>query len=439
MKRITFVQCIKKLAACLTGGGPGNKEQPPVALTELAAYIAGLPVNDAGSPHTVRLVPVNISRRGVMGAINTAVTDRYIIVDLSACKAAKNAISSSKWPYDPRLHIMDVIKDNRYIVGIILPDRLTSIGRHAFSECSSLASITIPGSVTSIEGGAFSGCGNLLFTVTGTGSYRTLENGKLLVKNIGDTGNELVTYPSASGAVTLPSSITSIGDHAFDGCSSLTSITIPAGVTSIGCDTFYGCISLASVTIPESVTSIEIGAFFKCSSLTGVTIPAGITSIEGWAFSRCSSLTSITIPEGVTAIKEHAFSRCSRLASITIPEGVTSIGDCAFYDCSSLASVTIPSSVISIGNFAFSDCSSLTSITIPAGVTFINAHAFSGCSSLVSVTFAAGCNMNKINFSGSYPFPGDLYGKYFSKGGGAGTYTAARQPDDDLSVGWTKQ
>ena len=134
-------------------------------------------------------------------------------------------------------------------------------------------------------------------------------------------------------SVTIPEGVTSIGNAAFSGCTSLTSVTIPEGVTSIGNYAFKDCTSLTSVTISEGVTSIGKHTFYNCTSLTSVTIPEGVTSI-GWdVFYNCSSLASVTIPSSVTSIGEYAFYNCTSLASVTIPESVTSIGGGAF-DCS---------------------------------------------------------------------------------------------------------
>ncbi len=180
--------------------------------------------------------------------------------------------------------------------------------------------------------------------------------------------------------------ITSIGDDAFNGCTSLASITIPDSVTSIGSSAFYNCTSLASVTIPDSVTSIANYAFEGCTSLTSITIPDSVTSIGRSAFSGCTSLASITIPDSVTSIGSSAFKGCTSLTSITIPDSVTRIGEWTFYDCTSLTSINIPDSVTSIGDYAFCDCTSLASITIPDSVTSIGEWAFRGCTSLASIT-----------------------------------------------------
>ena len=263
---------------------------------------------------------------------------------------------------------------------VVIPSSVTSIGEWAFSGCKSLTSLTIPDSVTSIGEWAFSGCASLSsMTVDRNNKVYRSENNCIIERKT----NTLVAGCKNS---VIPSSVTSIGDSAFRGCSSLTSITIPDSVTSIGNGAFSFCSSLTSIIIPESVKSIGALAFFKCSSLTSITIPDSVTSIGEYAFQCCKSLTSITIPDSVTNIGKCAFSNCSSLTSISIPASVTSIGRWAFNKCSSLTSITIPDSVTSIGMWAFFDCSSLTSVSIPASVTSIGWWAFDGCSSLSSMT-----------------------------------------------------
>ncbi|MEY8606677.1 leucine-rich repeat domain-containing protein [Muribaculum intestinale] len=169
------------------------------------------------------------------------------------------------------------------------------------------------------------------------------------------------------------------------GCSGLTSVTIPNSVTSIGQRVFENCSGLTSVTIGNSVTSIGYYAFSGCYGLTSVTIPNSVTSIRERAFSGCSGLTSVTIPNSVTSIGERAFSGCSGLTSVTIGNSVTSIGYYAFDGCYGLTSVTIPNSVTTIVQSAFSNCRGLTSVTIGNSVTSIGKYAFSGCSKLTSI------------------------------------------------------
>ena len=233
----------------------------------------------------------------------------------------------------------------------------------------------IPSSVTSIGEYAFDGCRSL-----------TSINIPSSVTSIGEYAfHDCSSLPS----INIPYSVTSIGGRAFMCCRSLTSINIPSSMTSIEWSTFEGCSSLTSINIPSSVTSIDLQAFMGCSSLTSINIPSSVTSIGQSAFMGCSSLTSINIPSSVTSIDLQAFVDCSSLTSINIPSSVTSIGQSAFNGCSSLTSINIPSSVTSIGQSAFNGCSSLTSINIPSSVTSIEPSSFSGCSSLTAFTVDA--------------------------------------------------
>ena len=236
-------------------------------------------------------------------------------------------------------------------------------------------------------------------------------------------GNYAFEYCSSLTSVTIPDSVTAIGDRAFDFCSSLTSVTIPDSVTTIGRWAFSECSSLTSVTIGDSVTTIGNYAFRFCRSLTSVTIPDSVTTIGDGAFEDCSSLTSVTIPDSVTTIGDYAFYGCRSLTSLTIPDSVTTIGRNAFLCCtgelvvncnipsassysygafydSNFTSVTIGDSVTKIGDYAFYDCNSLTSITITDSVTTIGSSAFCGCNSLTSVTI--GDNVTTIGEGAFY-------------------------------------
>ena len=242
-----------------------------------------------------------------------------------------------------------------------------------------------------------------------------IQNG---VTSIGDYAFDNCTSLTS---IEIPSSVTSIGDGAFAYCTSLTSIEIPSGVTSIGSSVFEDCTSLTSIEIPSGVTSIGDYAFKNCTSLASIEIPSSVTSIGNEAFAYCTNLTSIEIPGGVTSIENYAFSNCTSLNSINvdkdnqsyssedgilfdkekkklitypagkkekeynIPSSVTSIGAGTFYGCRSLTRIEIPSSVTSIECLAFYGCTSLTSIEIPSSVTRIAVQVFYGCTSLTSI------------------------------------------------------
>ena len=293
------------------------------------------------------------------------------------------------------------------LTSIEIPSSVTNIGVGAFVSCSSLTSITIPNSVTSIGDYAFYDCYRLVevynlssLNITkgssdnGAVGYYALDiytdknaPSKLTKENdfvIHTEGNvkTLVGYFGDRTSITIPSSVTSIGDSAFSNCTSLTSITIPSSVTSIGDDAFSDCYRLVEV---YNLSSLSITKGSEDNGAVGLNAldiytdknaPSKLTKENDFVIHTEGNVktlvgyfgdrTSITIPDSVTSIGDNAFYGCSSLTSITIPDSVTSIRDDAFSGCSSLTSVTIPSSVTSIGWGAFYDCSSLKTINCEA-------------------------------------------------------------------------
>ena len=254
-------------------------------------------------------------------------------------------VESENLMYDSRDNCNAIIETatNALIAGCkntVIPNSVTSIGNLAFFKCSGLTSITIPNSVTNIGESAFYGCSGL--------TAITIPNS---VKSIGEKA-----FYGCTGftSITIPNSVTSISAVAFWGCIGLTSINvdannskydsrgdcnaiiekatntliagckntvIPNSVTSIGGHAFSGCSGLTSITIPNSVTSIGHGAFEGCSALISITIPNRVTSIGEWGFSSCTSLTSVIVKrETPINITSNVFTNRDN-ATLYVPQG----------------------------------------------------------------------------------------------------------------------
>lgn len=189
---------------------------------------------------------------------------------------------------------------------------------------------------------------------------------------LADTPKKLIaTYSDDStyevdcdGTSALTSTEVTSSTQAF---SAMTSAVIGDCITSIGNGAFSAgsTSSLVKVTVPNSVTSIGERAFYNSRGLKEINIPSGVTRIENYTFYGCRQLSAITIPNTVTRIGNNVFSNCTALSSVTIPDSVTMIGNSVFTYCNNLSEVTIGSGITSIGQDAFSS-DRITSLTINA-------------------------------------------------------------------------
>ena len=212
---------------------------------------------------------------------------------------------------------------------------VTMINGLAFTHSSELTSISIPSTVTDIGEGVTNTCTNLAYITVDKDNkvYDSRENCNAVIHT---ATNELV---AGCKNTKIPSGVTRIGGLAFSGID-VSSIEIPNTVTSIGRDAFAYCKGLTSIKLPESLQQMREHVFMWCTNLTSINIPDGITEIEDYSFQGCGNLTSVTLPENLETIGKSAFGICSSLSEIVIPVTVTSIGSMAFEDCVNLKSVT---------------------------------------------------------------------------------------------------
>jgi len=298
------------------------------------------------------------------------------------CKISFEDYYSNPLSYAHNLYLNEVL-----VTKLEIPDTVTNIGKFSFAGCS-LTSITIPQSVTSIGNNAFHSCSCLISVI--------LPEGLTLIEN------STFVYCNSLISIAIPRSVTSIGEDAFYGCINLSRVDFSeeSELTKIGDRAFQGelrgeeledgmfiqyyCSSLTSITIPQSVISIGNNAFDGCCNLIEVIIPRNsrLENIGEGAFANCEKLSSIIIPESVKSIGNYAFHACESLTDITIPESVTNMGDELFNGCSGLKHIVLNCS--SVKSWFYYN-GSIEMITLGEGVKSIESSAFAGCSGLLSV------------------------------------------------------
>jgi hypothetical protein len=189
-----------------------------------------------------------------------------------------------------------------------------------------VAEIEIPATLTSIGDGAFAGCTSLSeFTVASANPYYIHSDDKKML--LSKDGKTLIAYALGTRPETMDdATITTIAGGALYGCTSLTTVNLPAA-EAIGEQAFYGCTGLTTVNLPAAAEAIDYQAFAYCTSLVTVDLPAA-EAIGEQAFAYCTSLVTVDLP-AAEAIGEQAFVDCTSLTTVNLPKA-TAIGVEAF-------------------------------------------------------------------------------------------------------------
>ncbi len=328
----------------------------------------------------------------------------------------------------------------RALENIVISDKISSIGDHAFEGCEKLTAITFgeDSEITAIGDYAFSGTAIKSFampdaiTVIQDGTFKNCKylsevsfSESSLVEKIGTSAFENTAITS----FVLPASVTEIQSYAFKDTAklseftfaegtriekvstgafegaSLVSIAIPDEITVIANDTFKNCKSLTTVSFgaASKLEAIAPGAFKSCIKLTSFALPVNVASIGDGAFEGCYSLASVSFPEGtkLETIGERAFYNCDAITKLEVPVSVKAIGEKAFFGCDALTEVVFPENITlnTISSYAFASSAKLEKINIPASVKVIGDHAFANCVALKTVTFAAAPTLETIEAS----------------------------------------
>lgn len=334
---------------------------------------------------------------------------------------------------------------------VTLNSTLRTLGNRAFAYCTSLTELSIPAEVESYNTHMIRGCTSLKTLTLGGSAIPVLNNYEwfqinydsgsedhletiIIREGVTEIGRNMFYNDALSGrkmfhaltTVNLPETLTTIGENAFKGITTLTNIEFPEGLTYIGVNAFCECSSLKPV-FPENnaLQTIDRDAFNKCSAMENVTLTSALTTLGDRAFAYCTSLTELVLPasvetygteliRGCTALTrlEYGGAACpapasheifairgtsNALKTIVVHDGVTTIADDMFNNVRfsneqqypSLTTIVLPETVTTIGKNAFRALTALTEINFPSKVTVIREHTFDGLASLEHIALPA--------------------------------------------------
>ena len=299
-------------------------------------------------------------------------------VTLSAYKGTSTSVTTPA-----KLDDLPVQKLSSYVFHwqkvelVIVSDGVLEIGAAAFEMCTALTSVTLPKTLTTLGDGAFVSCIALAeLRFSGENTSFQIRDGVLYT----DNGSTLLLYPNGltNESVILPDGITRIARRSFEGQPHLKSVALPTGLTTIDESAFAQCTALQGIVLPETLTKIGNGAF-SYSGLVAIDLPDSLVALPDQIFWGCEQLITVRLPSVLTVIGNDAFRECFLLLEPEFPATITNIGNVAFFACQMFKNITIPPLVTSLGQQTFAMCEGLTDITIPATVTDIHTAALDGC------------------------------------------------------------
>ena len=256
--------------------------------------------------------------------------------------------------------------------GLVLPNTISALHRLCFNGAY-IATLVVPPLVTVLPEGTFMYVQQVYNNETG----EALPINIILPQNLTKIGNSCFEGAPIK-QITIPDTVTEIGDNAFAFCDQLESLTLPPGIQKISNRMLLDCLSLTSITIPASVTEIASQAFAN-SGLTSITIPSTVTTLGSNAFYNCASLEHMDIQANVTVIPDDFAPECP-LTSLTLPNTLQTIGESAFVKASGfqVTELTIPASVTSIGTNAFGSnyANQMTLTVLPTTPPTLGVNAF---------------------------------------------------------------